>query len=415
MRAKNLVVATFLLALLLPVVAAFGRICSVDKAPGATLLLPYFEVDLDRPQGRTTLFSIANASAASILTNVTVWSDLGVPVLWFHVYLTGLDVQTINVRDILNGVLPRTASHGQDPDDTISPKGQLSQDISFASCNGFLPLPTVPPAFVDHLRKALTGRRSEIFAACAGQNLGDNVARGYVTVDTIRRCELKNPSDPGYFGPEGMATNQNVLWGDFILVDEEQNFAQGEDLVRLEADPARFPNGSSTFYGRYVGYSGADAREPLPSLWGARYLVGGAFSGGTDFLVWRESGGILRAFPCGQTPPGFPLLTLEQAYFDEEENVVVPWQFIFDPPQPQEAFQRQFPAESNRIDAAQDYGLAFPFGWLYIDVGPSLGAPPGRTLQGWMGTLVSAENRYSVGMNATPLFESCPPVFSGSR
>ena len=74
-----------------------------------------------------------------------VWSDLSVPVLDFNVYLTGYDVQTINLRDILvNGILPRTASAGQDPTDTISPKGAFSQDINFASCTGLLPPPTLP-------------------------------------------------------------------------------------------------------------------------------------------------------------------------------------------------------------------------------------------------------------------------------
>ncbi|HBL30141.1 MAG TPA: hypothetical protein DD490_25165, partial [Acidobacteria bacterium] len=58
----------------------------------------------------------------------------------WDVYLTGYDVQTVNLRDILvSGILPRTASAGQDPTNTISPKGPISQDINFASCGGFLP------------------------------------------------------------------------------------------------------------------------------------------------------------------------------------------------------------------------------------------------------------------------------------
>jgi len=48
-------------ALLLAPAGAFAEICSLDKAPAATLLLPYFEVDLDNPNGQTTLFSINNA------------------------------------------------------------------------------------------------------------------------------------------------------------------------------------------------------------------------------------------------------------------------------------------------------------------------------------------------------------------
>jgi hypothetical protein len=87
--------------------------CALDDVPAATLLLPYFEVDLDNPLGRTTLFSINNASASAVLTNVTLWTDLGIPALYFQVYLTGYDVQTINLRDLFAGVLPRTATVGR--------------------------------------------------------------------------------------------------------------------------------------------------------------------------------------------------------------------------------------------------------------------------------------------------------------
>src|SRR4051812_26910671 len=145
--------AAFLLALacLLTLAGqASAVICTVDDVPGATLLLPYFEVDLANPTGVTTLFSINNASATAVLAHVVVWSDLSVPVLDFNVYLTGYDVQTVNLRDILvNGVLPRTASAGQDPGDAISPKGSFSQDINFASCTGLLPPPVLPASFVQ--------------------------------------------------------------------------------------------------------------------------------------------------------------------------------------------------------------------------------------------------------------------------
>src|SRR5512142_2274089 len=108
--------------------AAEAAICQLEDQPAATLLLPFFEVDLANPNGTTTLFSVNNASATAILAHVVVWSDLSVPVLDFNIYLTGYDVQTINLRDIIMlGRLPQTASDGQDPTDTISPQGQFSQ------------------------------------------------------------------------------------------------------------------------------------------------------------------------------------------------------------------------------------------------------------------------------------------------
>src|SRR4029079_5005195 len=117
-----------------PASAAIG---TIDAVPAATLLLPYFEVDTTNPNGLLTLFSINNASATAVLAHVVIWSDQSVPVLDFDVYLTGYDVQMINLREVLvNGHLPITASAGQDPQDTISPQGPVSQDINFASCSG---------------------------------------------------------------------------------------------------------------------------------------------------------------------------------------------------------------------------------------------------------------------------------------
>jgi hypothetical protein len=142
---------------------ALAVICAIDEVPAATLLLPYFAVDYTSPDGSgtNTLFSINNASATAILAHVVVWSDLSVPVLDFNVYLTGYDVQTINLWDILaKGNLPQTASAGQDPGDHISPKGAFSQDINFASCSGLLPPPTLPADFVAHLQASLSGRAS---------------------------------------------------------------------------------------------------------------------------------------------------------------------------------------------------------------------------------------------------------------
>jgi hypothetical protein len=412
LHAKHLIAGLAALSFLLHLPAAQARTCSLDRPPAATLLLPYFEVDLDSASGRTTLFSLNNASAVSILTNVTVWSDLGVPTLWFHVYLTGYDVQTINLRDVLNGVMPRTASRGQDPGDTISPQGSWSQDLDIPSCTGVFPLPNLPGSLVDHLRKSHTGKSSPILEGCAGQNLGDNVARGYVTVDTVNRCQIKNPSEAGYFGPGGMATNQNVLWGDFFLVDEFNNFAQGEDLIRLEADPARFHNGDSTFYGRYVSRSALDAREPLPSIWASRYVVAGAFTGGTDLLVWRESGSAVRAFPCGSVPAPFPLRWFELASFDEQENLETFDSGIGDPPPPpgSNPLENQFGAEANRVKInGSNYPVSFDFGWIFLNLGASPGSPANLRRQAWVGTVSSADGRFSVGYNATPLDSLCSP------
>src|SRR5215472_14325156 len=293
---------------------AAAVICTIDDVPAATLLLTYFEVDLGNANGLTSLFSVNNASATAVLVHVVLWSDLSVPVLDFNIYLTGYDVQSVNLRDIIvGGNLPQTASAGQDPTDTISPKGPFSQDINFASCAGQLPPPNIGTLFTTHLQNALTGLPSAILnGLCSAQALGDNIARGYITMDTVNNCTLRFPGDLGYFaaGGTGDATNQNVLWGDYFYINSSTNRADGNAIVHIEADstnPQTSVAGQYTFYGRYDNWTAVDNREPLATNFAVRCLNGVPFSGGTNYVVWRDSKVAQGAFKCGTNPAWFPL------------------------------------------------------------------------------------------------------------
>lgn len=428
---KKLSVALALTGLVALGADASAVICTVDDVPAATLLLPYFEVDLDNANGITTLFSINNASASAILAHVVIWSDLSVPVLDFNVYLTGYDVQTINLRDIIvNGTLPSTASTGQDPDDTISPQGAFSQDINFLSCNGQLPPPPLPASYVTHLKSSLTGGASSLLlGACAGVDHGDNIARGYVTVDTVNNCTLRFPGDPGYFGAGGTgdATNQNVMWGDYFYVTPGENFAQGETLVHIEADalnPETSVPGEYTFYGRYNAWTAADNREPLATNFAVRYINGGAFSGGTDLLVWRDSKVNQAAFTCpavaGVRPAWYPLGQEGIVIFDEEENPET-IESIGVSPQPPGETLIPFPAEAQRTRVnGSALPVSFDFGWLYLDLNTTVAAagnnPPEdpEAAQAWVTAAMSAEGRYAVGFDAIQLDSACSALHTGT-
>jgi len=414
--------AAFLLALacLLTLAGqASAVICTVDDVPGATLLLPYFEVDLANPNGVTTLFSINNASATAILAHVVVWSDLSVPVLDFNVYLTGYDVQSINLADILvRGALPQTASAGQDPHDTISPKGQFSQDINFASCTGQLPTGTLPATFITHLQTSLTGQFSSLLGGCAGLAYGDNVARGYITVDTVNNCTLRFPGDLGYFaaGGTGDATNQNVLWGDYFYVNSGTNRADGETLVHIEAsatNPETSVAGQYTFYGRYDAWTAVDNREPLATNFAARFINGGAFSGGTNFVAWRDSKVVQGAFKCGTTPAWYPLGQEQIVIFDEQEHPQIPQSFPVSPQPPQTGII-PFPAEaqSTKVGGAS-FPVPFNFGWVFLNLNTTVAAagsnPPEdpAAAQAWVEVVMQALGRYSVGFDAIKLDSAC--------
>jgi len=430
---KKLVLSIALLSLLGFNTQASALICTVDDVPASTLLLPYFEVDLTNANGVTTLFSVNNASATAVLAHVVVWSDLSVPVLDFNIYLTGYDVQTINLRDIfVTGALPRTASAGQDPTDTISPHGLFSQDINFASCTGQLPPPPLPASFIAHLQASLTGKSSAILGnRCAGQALGDNVARGYVTVDTVNNCTLRFPGDAGYF-PAGVgdATNQNVLWGDYAYVNPGENFAQGETLVHIESAPGTGANqfsgnyaaspeiavGEYTFYGRYVTWNGSDNREPLGTNYGARFVNGGAFSGGTSFVCWRDSKTNQGPFTCpalaGVRPPWFPLGQEQIVIFDEVENPEVPTTLPVSP-QPPNQQNLLCPAEAQRtrIDGAS-FPVTPDFGWIYANLNTTIVGNPNppedpAAAQAWIETVMDAQGRFSIGYDAIQFDSAC--------
>jgi hypothetical protein len=408
------------LACLMAAVPASAAICNLDVAPAATLLLPYFEVDLNDPNGLTTLVSVNNSSALAVLAHVTIWSDLSVPVLAFNIYLTGFDVQTINLRDILvTGNLPQTASVGQDPADTISPKGIKSQDVDFASCTGQLPPPPLPASFIQHLDLSLTGKGSPIFnGQCAGRNLGDNVARGYITFDTVSNCTLRDASNPTYFSSD--ISFQNVLWGDYIYVNTTQNFANGGALVHIEAsttDPATTTAGRYTFYGRYVGWNASDHREPLATNFGARYALNGTFNGGTSYVVWRDSKTNQLPFACPAAlgrPTWFPLSQESLEVFDEEEHVNVPSPFPFSA-QPPEVALIPFPAEAQRtkINGA-DFPVPFNFGWIFLDLNTTVAGNPNppsdpAASQAWVIYDMDSNGHFSVGFEGLRLDSACAP------
>jgi hypothetical protein len=430
---RKIVLCLALLSLLALGGQAFAEICTIDDVPAATLLLPYFEVDLNSTAGVTTLFEINNATAAPVVAHVVVWSDLSVPVLDFNVYLTGYDIQPINMRDILDLVLPATAGPATDPDgpepsltDTVSNNGPFSlPEVDFPQCAAQLPPPTLPAGLAQDVKDALTG--NPVIGrggACFGTNQGDNIARGYVTVDVVDRCSLQFPGDPGYFvnGGLGVAQNDNVLWGNYIYVDPTNNFAQGETLVHVEADatnPETATPGEYTFYGRYtdVPWDASDNREPLVGVFAARYLQNAAFTGGTDLIVWRDSKQPVAPFVCANGPPSPPYRLGQEAIiiFDEKENPDIPQQVPISP-QPEADTLNPFPWEAQRVTVGGP-ALPVPFtsGWLYLNLnganssGPGAGNPPEDPFarQNWVTVVESAEGRFSVGFDAIALDSAC--------
>lgn len=401
---------------------AWGVRCDTDVVPAATLLFPYFEVDLANPNSRTTLLSITNQDETPALVNVVLWTDWAVPTLSFQVYLAGYDIQNLNLRDLLvHGKLPATGK-------AVSPHGSLSgAPVSFPGCNdstvpGDAPVystPALSESEIETLQARHTGECVD--GLRAGSHAPDTVARGYVTVDVVLRCTELTPADEGYFGAgeAGVASDRNVLMGDYFLIDTGENFAQGETAVHVEAFPGEFSSGDYTFYKRYVGGSAADGREPLGTQYSFRHLVGGGFDGGTRVIVWRDTGSAAAAPVAGcNRPSWYGLSGLEAFYvfFDEEGGSTETRDTCVSHPFPTCAFPFRWATQavsfSGEPPAAFDLtGSQFALGMTHLVLRRADAPDPEdwEVLQGWVSVISSAEDRFSVGQRAMRLDSACNP------
>jgi hypothetical protein len=376
--------------------------CRLANQPAATLLIPYFEVDLGNPNGQSTLFSVNNASAKPVLSRVVLWTDWGVPTLAFDLYLTGYDIQTFNLRDLLSGNLPETGPQVSNTG-SLSDAGTLFTGCSGAGAAGISP--QLAPQDVTWLRAAHTGQpvATSPTQQCAGSGAsGPNVATGYITVDTVNRCSprtvgtlVNTPANGTYFAAKGtgLASDDNVLWGDFTYVNPARNTSNGQSAIALVADPDALTAGMYTFYGRYVGFDGRDNRVPLSSLYYARYVNGGTFSGGTDLIVWRDNRRTaVGTADCGKAPSWSPLGEMQLVTFDEEEN-------------PKEvANSNAFPLVTQKVHVGgPSLPISQAFGWLMLD----LWHKDSTHAQAWVGVWMTAEGHFSSGAEALRADDLC--------
>lgn len=378
-----------------PTVFSNDRKGAGSARPSATLLLPYFEVDpapnfpaaASNPGAPlNTVLTVGNAEPSAVLARVTIWTDYGIPTLSFHLYLTGYDIETIDLGQLFDGVLPRSASAGQDPFNNISNQGPLSQDINFASCsvinNGTRP----PSADIVGLRRAHSGFSSSLFGnQCASRNHNDGILRGYITIDTVNSCnDALLPNDAGY---EILLTNQNLLWGSYSITNSPNNYSDSGNLAHMSAGAGA---GDPIFYRRF---NGDTTREGLGSVWGARYLNGGAFDGGTVLRVWREPRTKPAPVACTTAAPAFlPGRQVQIVAFDEQENPVIPGAAQFAQP---------FPLVTQQVKAnGPSLPLASPFGWLYLNL--NHGAPA-QASQSYVSVAHSATGRFRVSNGAVML------------
>ena len=325
--ATSLVLTVSALAADRPATLENNDSCDISVTPAATLLLPYFEVDLESPIGETTVFNITNVKGTEQVARVTLWTDLSYPVITFNIYLTGYDVQKFNLYDVLAGgaIAP---PHGTGR--AVSPKGHmsLSNPLLDGTHCGVIP-PRLDPAVVARMHDAFT--IGSIDGVCSDVGNVHENAVGYATIDVVGNCDATGPADPAYFTRD--IRYDNALIGDYQQVNSQQNFAQGSAMVHIRA----IPEGGTpqlraalssfqttldrTFYGRFQGsaHPTMDARQPLPKIFAARWINGGFGEFETSLKIWRK-GMTNASATCDDYEKHREIVVAESIVFDENAN-----------------------------------------------------------------------------------------------
>ncbi|HEX2834320.1 MAG TPA: hypothetical protein VHW00_15025 [Thermoanaerobaculia bacterium] len=396
--------------------------CDISVMPAATLLLPYFEVSHDGVI--TTLFTITNAGPKERIAHVTLWTDLGYPVLDFNIYLTGYDVQSINLYDVIwRGII--APPNGTAPN--LTPAGPFSvpnDELDVSNC-GSEPSP-IPEVLIARVLSALTLGRvpAGVDPACNSVGTLHTNAVGYATIDIVRSCTTRNPTFNRYL-------TEDILWDNVLLGDYQQldrtvveggrrNYTEGNPMVHIRAvseggtaserrsNPGQYEvTFHRTFYSRFLpdGNRTYDARQPLPAIFAARWIGDGGHLD-SRFKVWRE--GVVGPPACAAYRANTMAFT-DAVMFDENENA---WSFedpiIIDPPiftDPALPLTSAFGhGDTNVLPRVTNQAIA---GWVYFNLDNR--NADDYASQNWVIVTMRAENELSLDMDAAILGNGCTP------
>jgi hypothetical protein len=394
--------------------------CDISTTPSATLLLPYFEVELGKRvnDAANTIFTIINTSANAQISRVTIWTDYGYPAAWFNIFMKPYDVQAISLWDVISlGRLPKTSNNGIS---ATNPHFIVTE--SCASAGGDL-----PPEMLASLQSMLTtGARSADEAAC---HVGGThaMAIGYITVDVVNSCVNISPLDIAYYSQ--ILLYDNVLTGDYERINPDANvgnYAGGNPLVHIKAVPEGGPAGSGstglpyTFYDRFTPTGGRkiDRRQPLPSAFAARFIQGGTGKFQTDFAIWREAAAPASTACSPNNVSAMPISSVVR--FDESENPMVGGATqsatsggVGISALPSTAAP---PTASSVFPPLSSEGVS---GWMFLNLDNRAGGisvsstnvySSARSSQNWVIIHMRAEGRYGVDYDATMLANGCTPA-----
>ena len=427
------------------------------------MLLPWFDVSI--PNGfEKTIFTVTNVTAVPQIAHVTIWTDWSFPVLSFNLFLTGYDVQAIDLADVLlrGSIAPPAGTSATDrlvspnpgsgvpgaiPDSYVSNPNITREAVAFGgACS--TQLSQLPQELLEVVQAALTTGLYPGANGCGTTRVGGTHrnAIGSVTIDVVNTCTPRYPDDPQYLLKELLY--DNALIGDYQDVHVDLtvgNFAQGNPMVHIRAIPEGGSAGSGygsnlpyTFYDRFtVSLPGQkqrtfDRRQPLPSVFAARWLEGGTSGLNTSYKIWRE-GLVVGTQSCSKAALSSSMRISHAIRFDERENSFgYTGAVVCTCPSP-------LPTLPAAARVATSNSAVFPLsnamndisGWIYLNLNnggatgysangrtgslPTPFAPASsgtfvRPSQNWVIISMSAQGRYSVDFDAAMLGNGCTPA-----
>ncbi len=444
-----------------------GSPCEQGTAPAATLLVPYFEVDSASDVGLDTLVGITNVDDDPLVAHMVVWNVDAWSVFSFNIYLTGYDIATFSMRDILiHGRLPnngcataasRFTTRYIDCNGDGAYFGQewTRNDGMFSSPFGAYDIACyepVPPAVLADWQCKLS------IGSYDGWN--DDFV-GYLTVDHALTCGYGLPdalpvpyfrtdyldTDGDGVRDHGVLENGNVLMGDILYYDHDAMRSDGVPAVHIEAwgeqnalaghswgsRPSDWADdGVSTFYYKYeyiAGFPLHDAREPLPLRWSFRHIGNASFDGGTTVDVWRSHNPLIdhwyiQGGPCAWYDAGGSAYTVlynpNSGYLGYARPIIETWdedgnkaQSGGGPctPPPVTGFDLLFLATQRVEVETPDWPLVDESGWMTLEFDTDrfcCGTGLGNAFdQSWVTVRYSALNRYSAAINPASILGGC--------
>jgi hypothetical protein len=449
-----------------------GALCDLGNNVAASVLVPYFEVDSADMAGMDTLVGLVNVDDDPIVAHVVVWNVDSWGVFDFNIYLTGYDVVTFSMRQIL--------IYGNMPNNGCATSSSRFT-TRYIDCSGNGQYFDNAWTLNDGLF-SVTGYAMDIacYDTISASTLADWQCKlsigsydgwnanyvGYITIDNTVTCNggmqdgslryfqtnyIDTDNDAGNVPDHGVLENSNVMFGDIFYYDNANMQSDGVPLVHVEAFgeanalaghtwgmlPASFAAlGINTFYYKFESgvFPPNDAREQLPLWWGFRYIGNAAFNGGTWVDVWRSHNAIFDHWfvgggPCVWGGIGSAYTVLYNLFdgtlglprpalivFDEEENTAQTGGGP-SPPPPVAGFDLLY-LETQRVEVSSaDWPLVAESGWIAVAFDTDqyyTGAGFDNAFdQSWVNVRYSAIDKYTVGLSAGAYLNGCGLVWDG--